>query len=369
MRLLATTLLAFLLLAPSWAAPLRSLVLVQWSDLHYGERETVPGDWSQALGQGLALAPDALLMTGDHVDNKCPPEEFGRRLEAFLGSSAPRLSASRRPLLLALGNNDFPENYQTDPSQVAPVLAAWRRHLGKAFYLDDLGNGVYPRPLGGLCWISLNSLVFSPLDRYPGRGDQARRTLEGLRRQLAELPPGRPVAILSHIPPTWDLYSSTPAWNLEDLARFRDLLEGSRHPVVVLSGHFHRNEVHALSLSGGRAVPVLDAGALSGKYGANPNFRSYRWDLDGASVPQRVAWRLRYVGHPGWDRDWQFERPFQARTWSATVIRLASDPRFYRRYMEDLWARSASWPRDAEKPGTRQAVLDQFFVRPGVPVP
>lgn len=364
LRLLSTVLFLVLLLAPSWAAPLRALRFVQWSDLHFGHEQTRPADWEKALREGLALRPEALVLTGDLVDNKCPPEEFARRTEGFLATHAPRLRAARVPLVLSLGNNDLPSNYQTDPGEMAEVLATWRRHLGPAFYLDHLGNGVCPRQVAGITWISLNSLVFSPQNQFEGRGLQAHQTMKWLQRQLAALPADRPVVIASHIPPTWDQFGHAPAWDPAEIQRFGEVLEGHQAPVVVLSGHFHRNELHALSLSEGRAVPVLDAGAISGKYGYRPNWRSHYWTLDSRSWPQRINWRNRYPANPKWDQAWQVDRPDLSRTWSRYVIRLASDPRFYLDYMRDFWANQDSWRANALQPGVRQGVLDEFFVRP-----
>ncbi len=144
---------------------------------------------------------------------------------------------------------------------MSPVFAAYRRQLGRAFYLDELGNGVCPGAVGGITWISLNSLVFSPLNQYEGRGEQARRTLQWLRQQLAAQPPGRTVVIASHIPPTWDLFGHNPAWEPADLQRLGEILEAYPGCALIVSGHFHRNELHAFTLKQGRAVPVLDAGA------------------------------------------------------------------------------------------------------------
>jgi hypothetical protein len=251
---------------------------------------------------------------------------------------------------------------------MSPVFAAYRRHLGRAFYLDELGNGVCPGAVGGITWISLNSLVFSPLNQYEGRGEQARRTLQWLRQQLSAQPPGRTVVIASHIPPTWDLFGHNPAWEPADMQRLAEILEAYPGCALIISGHFHRNELHAFTLKQGRAVPVLDAGALSGKYGYRPNWRSHYWTLDSRAVPQTLAWRNRYPADRSRDRVWQVGQPFLARTWSGWVLRLAGEPEFFLRYMEDFWAQSDSWRADAGRPENRQAVLGEFLVRPGLGV-
>lgn len=365
MRVLSATFLVLVLLAPSWAAPLRALLLVQWSDLHLGHEQTRTSQVDSAVAEGVALKPRVLLLTGDNVDNKCKPDEFHRRTEAFLTGYGRRLVRARIPVVFSLGNNDLPRNYQTDPEGLSEVLQAYRRHLGPAFYLDDLGNGVCPARVGGLTWISLNSLVFSPLNQYEGRGPQARRTLRFLQRQLAAQPSGRTVVIAAHIPPTWDLFGRNPAWYPADIQRLEDLLQAHPGPALIVSGHFHRNEVHAFTLAGGRAVPVLDAGGLAGKYGYRANWRSHYWTLDSRGGPRVLTWRNRYPGDRRLDRVWQVEKPFQVRTWMGWVQRLAAEPDFYHRYMEDFWAHSESWRADAEKPENRRAVLGEFLIRAG----
>lgn len=370
MRPLITTLLALLFLAPSWAAPPeRNLVLVQWTDIHYGNEEWDPAAWHSALAEGTAMRPDAILLTGDNADNKCDAPEFARRTEFFLKKYVPRILGSGAPVLLSMGNNDFGANYQSDPENLAPVLAAYRRHFGKAWYLDDLGNGTYPRTVAGMTWISINSLVFSPLNQYENRGVQAERTFSWLQAEMERQPAGRPIVLLTHIPPTWDMYGHNPAWDPQFLGRLQSLLEARKGPVVIVAGHFHRNEVHAFSLRDGRAVPVLDAGSLSLKYGNQANWRSYLWTLDPAHTPTRMAWRIRYPKHPEWNSLYSVDRPFLARTWSDYVARLASEKGFYERYMADFWAHNKNWKTDAAKADNRDAMLDEFFVRPTLGAP
>lgn len=370
MRPLVTTLLALLLLAPAWSAPAeRSLVLVQWTDVHYGNEEWDPAAWHAALDEGTAMRPDAILLTGDNADNKCSAEEFRRRTQSFLEKYTARIRKSGAPVLLSLGNNDFGANYQSNPENLAPVLAAYRRAFGKAWYLDDLGNGTYPGRVGGMTWISINSLVFSPLNQYENRGEQAERTFSWLESEMERQPAGHPLVLLTHIPPTWDLYGHNPAWDPQFLGRLQSILEARKGPVVIVAGHFHRNEVHAFSLSDGRAVPVLDAGSLSLKYGNRANWRSYLWSLDPRSVPVRMTWRIRYPQHPEWNALYSVDRPFLSRTWSDFVNRLASDKAFYERYMVDFWAHNPAWRTDAGKPDNRDGLLNEFFVRPSLGSP
>ena len=352
LRILSFFFLVLLLLTPSWAA-----LCGRYSSCSGPTSTTDMSRPDRRLGEGPVRwsgpATGVLALTGDLVDNKCPPEEFWKRIEGFLGTWAPRLLSARVPLILTLGNNDVPSNYQTEPGAQARVLASWRRHLGPSFYLDDLGNGVHPETVAGMTWISLNSLVFSPRNQFEGKGLQAHRTLKWLQQQLAALPEGRPVVLASHIPPTWDQFGHARSGPGRDSAL--TVLEGHRARLV-LSGHFHRNELTRSFPSDGRAVPILAAGAFPGKHGYRPNWRSYYWTLDSRSWPQRINWRNRYLADSRWDQTWQVDQPGLSRTWSQYVIRLANNPRFYLDYMRDFWANQDSWRANALKPGVREGI-------------
>lgn len=352
--------------APAGAASPSVLRLVQWSDPHFGAPGWEPEGWHEALREGTRPGRwDAIVLTGDHCDNKCPEEEALRRTEAFLGRYAPAILGQGAPVVFCMGNNDFVGNYQTDPQALAPVLAAYRRHFGRAFYLDDLGNGVLPRRMGGISWISLNSQLFSPDNEYEGRADQVVRTLAWLKRELARVPRGGSVALLLHIPPTWDLYTRSPAWEPQALQALVELLSGTPAPVVILGGHFHRNELHALSLPDGRAVPILVGGSLSSKYGLRPNWREHTWELRGGGVPSRIVYRNRYPGaaaseRAAWETPWEVREPFVARTWTGLIERLAADEPALQRYWEELWAHRPGVTRIT--PDERAALLGQVLV-------
>ena len=95
MRRLSTLFLVLFLalFAPGWAGPGRSLVFVQWTDAHYGHPEWDPSAWHEALREGVAVRPQAIVLTGDNVDNKCSLEEFRRRTDSFLTRYGPQIFA------------------------------------------------------------------------------------------------------------------------------------------------------------------------------------------------------------------------------------------------------------------------------------
>lgn len=366
MHILWTLLLSFVL--PQVAAtPARTLVVVQWSDIHYGNEEYVADAWHRAYAEGAKLHPDVALLTGDQADNKCSPADFTKRLRGIIGELRPRIDRLGCPVCITLGNNDVAKNYQTDPDNLAASLKEYRDGLGKRFYLDDLGNGVYPRAVGGITWISINTLIFSPNNAYAGRDEQAARTFAWLEGQLKGLPAGRPVALVAHIPPTYDLYDHKLAWRPAYLERFRQIVASHPGPMLLVGGHFHRNEIHALAVPGRLTMPILLAGSLSFKYGNHPNWRSHGWDFDARGHLQSFAYRIRYPGHDAWNSDWSLEAPMTTASYVGWIQRVASGTRLYLAYMADLYAHNAKWKTWAEAAGARgQALLEVWSCTPAL---
>jgi hypothetical protein len=356
-----------LLLLVSWpggvsAAP-RKLTVVTWTDIHYGNERYVPAAWKEAYEEGLALHPDVVMMTGDQMDNKCSREEFLRRQEVFLTDLRKRLDRVRAPIMLVFGNNDFYANYQTDPEVMKPTMEAYARHLGRLDYLDELGNGVFPRPVGGMTWITINSQIFSPLNHYHGAPEQAEKTLGWLAARLAALPQGRNVVILMHIPPSFDLYDGKLSWESRQVERLRRILAGCKGRVVLLGAHYHRNEIHGFEIPGKGMAPLLVAGSVSFKYGNHPNWRSTAWTLARDGTVERFDWINHYPGQPTWRATWKLIRPFAPATYGAFASLLGQSLPEYLRYMEDLDAHNASWRKWADDPRTRPALIDQIVTR------
>jgi hypothetical protein len=362
--------LILLFVMPQAAAPQvkGALVVVQWSDIHYGNEQYVAQAWDDAYKKGKALRPDIVVLTGDQADNKCTPEEFQKRLRGFGADLRIKLGQLKRPMAIALGNNDVANNYQTDPDNLGMSTRIYRQTLGRLYYLDDLGNGVMPSTVGGMTWITLNSLMFSPLNKYAEREAQARQTLDFLASELGKLPKGRPVVIVTHIPPTYDLYDKKPAWHAADVERFRSVLAAHGGPAVVMAGHFHRNEVHALALPGKWTVPVLVAGSLSFKYGNYPNWRSYAWKTDRRGHLETVAYRIRYPLQGEWNTFWTMAAPLEEPSWTSFASRLVESKDIYLKYMLDLYAHNVKWQEWAESADQRKSVIDEIWVPDGAAV-
>jgi 3',5'-cyclic AMP phosphodiesterase CpdA len=354
--------------APSRAGSPRTFTLLELSDIHYTTVHGyfVPAAWQTAATEGAASDPDVVVLGGDIVDDQVSGDQdlFVSFLDGFLPQLAALVRGMGGPVPLTLGNEDFFIDYDTSPEVMTLSLERYRQHLGDLFYLDDLANGVYPQPIQGMTWITLNSLVFSPKNRFSGRAQQASATLEWLQQQLDRLPALAPVVILTHIPPTMDLYDQTNAWDCQHLQRFVEILAGHPGPVVVLGAHFHRNEVHVLEVPGHLAVPVLLAGSTSFKYGNYPNWRSYVWTVDSEGALLDVDYTLNYPQHPEWTSRWSFQRPLDLSTYRAFRQELSRDSSAYLRYGLDLYARNERASECLDSPVIREALLDEVMAPP-----
>jgi len=361
LQVLVLLLSLFLVPGLEAAAPPRTVKIVQFSDIHYGNEEYKPEAWHKAFDEGEKVRPDVFLFTGDQADNKCTPEEFWKRLDGVIGEIRVRLDRVRAPAMLVLGNNDLVKNYQTDPEVLNPTLKAYRKGLGSYYYLDELGNGVYPRVVKGITWISLNTQIFSRHNKYSGRPEQAARTLEWLRDALKALPQERPVVILVHIPPTYDLYDHSLSWLAEDLDRFLDVVRDHRGPMLIIGGHYHRNEIHSLTRAGKLDVPILLAGSLSFKYGNYPNWRDYALKFAHRGEMSSFAYRIRYPDDASWNTTWGIERPMRMASISAWITRIGDSTEKYLRYMRDLYAHNKKWESWASAEGARRTMLREVW--------
>ena len=280
----------------------RALHFVQWSDVHWGSDEDAPDAWREALTRGLAENSPLVVFTGDHGDNGKGQGDFAERTRGFWGTARDRLGD--KPLVLTLGNADFRENYQTNPTNLAETQKLYQEIWGDRYYLDALGNGW--KRLEGLDWISLNTQIFSYKNRYEKADEQAQASLDWLAQRLRQAENG--CVLLLHIPPTVDLFNGLQAWRKEALDKFWSVLNAYDGAATILGGHFHRNEVHAFKRPQGE-VCVLITGSLSRKYEYSPNWRSNHWTLDEKGRLLRADYDLLYPGHPDYRAHYKLERP------------------------------------------------------------
>jgi len=335
--------LALTTLGLARAQPRRSLELVQWSDIHWGSDRQDPAAWKEALARGLAQNPQGYLFTGDNGDNGKGTGDFAERVRGFWQLTLETLP--EKPLMLTLGNSDFRHNYQTDPDNLEETRRLYQQLLGSRYYLDELGNGLHPDHLGSIHWISLNTQIFSPKNRYTGATAQAQRSLEWLSRTLREAP--GPAALLLHIPPIYDLFSNALAWRPEWIRALRSVLDEHPGAVCMVGGHFHRNEIHGFS----NETPLMVGSSLSRKYDYSPNWRMHRWELAEDRFCSFHS-RLFYPGHPQWQKDYAWEKLDK-------IYNELQREDYLNSYVQDLFARLESAIADPKQ--YQEEILQHFW--------
>jgi hypothetical protein len=338
------------------AASAEELRLVQFTDVHSQGPHYSEKAFLAACSEGLSTQPAGLLLSGDHADNSFDQDHFGSRFPLALKIWKEPLANYSGQLFFALGNDDFGHNYQSRPEDLSQTYKDCRQVFGQRYYLDGLGNGVAPSRLGGLRWLTINSVFFSPLNQTPQAEQQAQATLEWLRGQLP--PEGKEtVVLMSHIAPIMDLYTKQPAWKPDSVAQLQEILADYPGQVVVISGHHHRNHVYGLRPE--RPAPVLVGGALATKFGYQPNWRHYRWQVEQGRISQ-IDYDLHYPGHREWNARYQL-RPDQLQDF---LDRLRDDWNFARGYVDNIYGhhmQCSQWDQDLD---IRQRLLRDFWVNP-----
>lgn len=342
-----------LLVATACAEELR---LIQFSDLHAGGPHYSQSAFQEACSLGLALQPQAVVLTGDHGDNSYDREHFNQRLRRDLPLWKEALKNYPGEVFLALGNDDFGHNYQSEPDDLRATAQTMQQTFGSRCYLNELGNGLSPSQLGGFRWITINSQLFSPMNRTPQAADQAETSLQWLQATLKQ---GEgPVVLLSHIPPSWDLYLGKPGWHPEYLLRLAEILEEYPSQVIFLCGHLHRNHVQAMRPQ--RPIPILTCGALATKYGYQPNWRDYLWQVEPGQGLTHLQYRLHYPAHPEWTACYDL-CPDRIQDF---LDRLIGQWSFCRDYVRDIYGHHNQWENWADKESIREQVFREFWVDP-----
>lgn len=356
MRLFCFTLCHLFVLLCLWAQAEPSLDFVQLSDPHAGHPAFSEEIWEDVWRDVLARPGDVILLSGDQVDNRGSKSEFLARTDRFLEDLSGKLRSRPEALAITLGNNDLWPNHSTDPEILESVIALYRKNLGSRSYLNDLGNGVMKERPRKTVWISLNAQIFSRSNPYQGADEQARRSLTWLSEELGQLEPDQTVVLLPHIAPVLDIWSEQPSWREPWPEELSQVLR--RHPLryLLLSGHFHRNEIHSLDLGEGRVAPMLVAGALSRKYDYHSNWRRYQLDGD------RLDYRLFYPEHPDWEREYSLKNIYSPDTFLDFKERLSQNSKAYQQYVQDLYARHAQWKERGAKANTRHWILKFFLI-------
>jgi predicted phosphodiesterase len=344
--------------APAQADP-PTLNLAQLSDIHDGGYHYSERDTNIAITDALRGNPQGLILTGDFNDNSHDRDHFYERLHEGIPKVLARLKDYSGPLFIALGNDDFGLNYQSDPEVLKKTYAEFRRDFGQRYYLDELGDGVSPNRLGGVAFITLNSVIFHPANRCPSAPAQAAQVLDFLQQALDQEAPIRtPIAVLLHIPPAVDGYNNRSSWKPEYVQRFLKILRSYPGQVVILSGHYHRNQVYRIARKQGD-VPVLAGGALANKYGYSPNWRDYRWQMSrDAHHIESINYTIHYPMHPEWTSPYHLE-PEHIAHW---LDRILSNGATALRYFQDIFGHHDLANREARNRDDRQRIKDQFNI-------
>lgn len=195
---------------------------VNLTDVHVYD----PSSAERATGQfqqlnALAPEPDFILLSGDLTYNATPTE-----FENYQSAAA----SSKYPIWTSPGNHEL--KYPTPQATYAEAIDNYRHFQGPEWYSFDYRN-----------------MHIVMLDNY--RGQKEADQLEWLRRDLAQVDPGRELVAAAHVPFSGGLTepNQTP---LVELLR--------KHNVkIVLSGHVHGNDVDPSTFPGGRQIVTSPA--------------------------------------------------------------------------------------------------------------
>lgn len=195
---------------------------------------------------------------GDHVEDALEGTRARATMLMDLYQRTERAHL-RKKVHHVIGNHDclgvFPE------SGIAPEEPGY----GKAFYTERFGPRYYAFDHKGVHFVVLDSIGLTDDRNYEGRVDEAQ--LEWLAADLAALPQGRRVIVVSHIPLVTALGCYEPvSWldtphNWTFVVNCREVLRILRgHNVIaVLQGHSHVFE--QISLNG---LHFITTGAVAG---------------------------------------------------------------------------------------------------------
>lgn len=373
------TVLLLLFVSAAYAGPVnkksasesRNVTFIHWSDIHLGDEHTPRSVWDEAFAAGRQddLA-SFYILSGDLVDNKKLDNlQFNKRVADFCSSYLEPLVKDGKPVLVTYGNNDFYVNYNTDPENMRPTMDLWRKAMGDKYYMDELGNGIYPERMGGITWISVNSLIFAANNSCPPAElkSQRERTLSWLEAALAAVPENSTAVIVCHVPPCTDAYNHKAMWDNESLQTFHKILSKVNCHVIVTSGHTHRNELHTLCVSDTETVPIVIVGSIAQKYGYYANYRRTTWEFNNKTgLAENLSWDLNYVNPEKGNRAEVVEGPTLPKTWLDFRCQIAEDDEAYQYYLRDFYSCEDNWSKLTSDKKLREQLVEEIFVNTGL---
>jgi predicted phosphodiesterase len=231
---------------------------VQITDTHFGERNHM--ERTRQLVDQINRLPyeiACVVHTGDVFADNITDESVVTQGLAILG----RLKA---PVHILPGNHDILQGH------IEQTLSVFARRVGppiqKAEYHGVVFLCLYTEPAA----LGFTAPGYDPLQE-----------LEAALASAA----GRPVVVVHHRSAVEDFYANAlhTGWDGAARRRLETLLLG--HNVkALITGHFHRDELHWLE-----AIPVFSAPPVAGYWGRQASFRLYEY-RDG-----RVGYRTIYL--------------------------------------------------------------------------
>jgi 3',5'-cyclic AMP phosphodiesterase CpdA len=231
---------------------------VQITDTHFGERDHAARtrklvDQINGLPYDIACVVHTGDIFADNIADTAVREEG-------LGA----LKRLRAPLHLLPGNHDILESRLEDTLQA---------------YTHEVGPLLHQAEYRGVVFVFAYTEPAAMGFRVPGYDPL--KAIEAAFAQAA----GKPVILFHHRPAVDDYYEFAlhPGWEANARVSLQALLRAHRVQAVI-TGHFHRDELHRLD-----GIPVFAAPPVAGYWGRQASFRLYEY-RDG-----RLGYRTVYL--------------------------------------------------------------------------
>ena len=229
-----------------WALAADSFYFVQISDTHWGARDGVSLTRRVvAMINALPVPVECVVHTGDIFADNIENEAVRREGLAALAPLKP-------PIHFIPGNDD--------------ILAAQPRKTRELFEAN-FGPVASTALYGGVVFVFLFTEPLRSDYRLPGYDPMA-----WLKDQLRSAG-SRPVLLFYHAPQVPDFHHNRfyPGWTDKTRRTWEKLLAGSTVRAI-LTGHFHRNELHWVG-----EVPMYVGEPVARFWGRQPAFRLYEY--------------------------------------------------------------------------------------------
>ncbi len=229
------------------------------TDTHLQPELDAAGGCHACFARARAIGGDFAIQGGDHVFDALG---VGRpRADGLIGLYTRTEQDLGMSVRHAIGNHDCFGVYTKSGVQPTDPL------YGKKFFEDHFGRLHYAFDHRGVHFVVLDSIGITADRDYEGRIDADQ--LAWLAADLAALPAGTPIVVVSHIPlvTAFDSYAAppqpAPAHHKDSVANAWQVIPlfAGHNVLGVLQGHTHINETVLW-----RGVPYVTGGAVSGNW-------------------------------------------------------------------------------------------------------